>query len=70
MKILITVMILSISSIWYIDWNTKKLEDCASRNHRNECLTKEQAEKLNKDLEIEKIKFEKKMDELYSNIKR
>lgn len=70
MKIMITILTLSILAVWYIDWNTKAIEELQYKtpSHIISDVIYEKPSFIitEQEKEAQKLKYESKMNELYN----
>ena len=70
MKIMITILTLSILAVGFIDWNTKYIEELQYKTPKHlisdVVYTKPSFDIAKEDMEAQKAKYEAKMNELYN----
>lgn len=70
MKIMITILTLSILAVGYIDWNTKAIEELQYKTPKHlisdVIYTKPSFDIAKEDMEAQRLKYEAKMNELYN----
>ena len=70
MKIMITILTLSILAVGFIDWNTKAIEELQYKTPghiiSDVIYTKPSFDISKEDMEAQKAKYEAKMNELYN----
>lgn len=74
MKTMITIITLSILAVWYIDWNTKAIEQLQYKTPKHiisdVIYTKPSFDIAKQDMEAQKAKYEAEQEKLYNLIQK